>query len=407
MHVEARRRRARRCRPAGRRRPRRRTPPAAASARPARTCGPSCGGSACPACRPAPCSRRTSTTQRARRVAEQVAVDAADAGDQAVGRRALDQLLDRCAAGAARRSPARRTRRTCRGRRGRRCSRAPCAGRSCAGARPRRAARRRASSAWRSMHLGEVGADRVEVDLARVRGSPPRSTSPSLDEGERVALEHRVAHGDRDLRARRRSTGAAMTCSIFIASMTSSSWPARTASPSRDVDADDRALHRRARSATGARRGAVARRRRRERRAAAARRLPVREHRQRIARVDLGAGQAGAAGRRRCAAPACAACGRAARPACSSTKRGVTSFGHDAGMPQQALQERRRWSARPRSGTRRARGTPWRATAASVAGRRVHDQLGQQRVEARAGAVAGVAEGVDADARARTAARTP
>ena len=55
-------RRRRRCRPAGRRRPRRRTRPAAAGARPARTAGPSCGGSGGPGCRPAPCSRTTCTT---------------------------------------------------------------------------------------------------------------------------------------------------------------------------------------------------------------------------------------------------------------------------------------------------------------------------------------------------------
>ena len=65
--VAARRPPGSRCRRAGRRHPRRRTRPAAASARSARTGGPSCGARACPACRPAPCSRRRAPRTGARR----------------------------------------------------------------------------------------------------------------------------------------------------------------------------------------------------------------------------------------------------------------------------------------------------------------------------------------------------
>ena len=58
--------------------------------------------------------------------------------------------------------------------------------------------------------------------------------------------------------------------------------------------------------------------------------------------------------------------------------------------------------ARPRCGTRPAPASARRhGVGEGSARRRVHDHLGQQRVEAGAGAVAGVAEGVDAHARAR------
>ena len=55
----------------------------------------------------------------------------------------------------------------------------------------------RASSrrtAWRSMHLGQVGPDLVEVDLV-VDGGGHVVDVGRLDEHERVALEHGVAHG--------------------------------------------------------------------------------------------------------------------------------------------------------------------------------------------------------------------
>ena len=72
------------------------------------------------------------------------AVDRADAGHDAVGRRVLRSGRRRRGAGSARRPRARRIRRSCRRRRGRRCSRARCAGRARGASRRRRAARRRA-----------------------------------------------------------------------------------------------------------------------------------------------------------------------------------------------------------------------------------------------------------------------
>ena len=89
--------------------------------------------------------------------AEQRAVDAADAGDQPVGRRAARSGLRACGACAAPRSRRRRIRRSCRDRPGRRRSAAPCAGWSCAAAPRRRAACRRASCARRSRYSARSG----------------------------------------------------------------------------------------------------------------------------------------------------------------------------------------------------------------------------------------------------------
>ena len=66
----------------------------------------------------------------------------------------------------------------------------------------------------------------VEVDLLLGRGVAVASTSASSTNSSGVALVDRVAGRDRDLRARCRATGRLITCSIFIASMTSSGWPA-------------------------------------------------------------------------------------------------------------------------------------------------------------------------------------
>ncbi len=55
----------------------------------ARRAGPSCGGSSGPGCRPAPCSRTTARRSALLLVAEVVPVDAADPGDEAVGRRVV------------------------------------------------------------------------------------------------------------------------------------------------------------------------------------------------------------------------------------------------------------------------------------------------------------------------------
>ena len=119
---------------------------AGASARSARTGGPSCGARSRPACRPAPCSRRRAPRRRrARR--ESSPLIARGPGDQAVGGRARDQLRRRRGGRAARRSRARRTRRSCPRRRGRRGSRGRCVRRPRGGARPPRDGPRRWSAA--------------------------------------------------------------------------------------------------------------------------------------------------------------------------------------------------------------------------------------------------------------------
>ena len=113
---------------------------------------------------------------------EAIAVDAADAGDQAVGRRALDQLVERARAGAGRRWRARRTRRTSPRRTGRRRSRGPCGGR-CAWWRAtagRRAASRPIS--WRSSTSARSAAAAPSGPRSRPRRSDDRcgcSVAPS------------------------------------------------------------------------------------------------------------------------------------------------------------------------------------------------------------------------------------
>ena len=97
-----------RCRRGDRRRPRRRARSAAASARSARRAGPSCGGRAHPASRPAPCSRRRGPRSGA--LAEEIAVDPRGAADRA-RRRACGRSARRPrAARAGRRSRSGRTR---------------------------------------------------------------------------------------------------------------------------------------------------------------------------------------------------------------------------------------------------------------------------------------------------------
>jgi hypothetical protein len=139
---------------------------AAAAARRSRACDPSSRGSSCPACRRAPCSR-TRAPCSARRVVEQVAVHAADAGDEAVGGRAVDQLVeaapaalrgDEIAAVLLEAEPRRRDPR---------CSRAPCAARSCAGVRRPPGERHRA---WQPRVRGARRA-RVDQGLARADSS--------------------------------------------------------------------------------------------------------------------------------------------------------------------------------------------------------------------------------------------
>ena len=186
-----------------------------AAARRSRTGGPSCGGWSCPGCRPARCSRRCATATRRFSAPNSVAVDAADAGDQAVGRRLLDQVVDACGACAGGDHERRRTRRSCPDRPGRRCSPAPCAGRSCAGAPPASGRLSSSVSAWRSKYLGQVGADVVEVDLLLGRRAPaPRPRPP----------RRTPAHGPRRPSRRPRPRSAARCRALGCGSRAPSSW---------------------------------------------------------------------------------------------------------------------------------------------------------------------------------------
>ena len=245
--------------------------------------------------------------------------------------------------------------------------------------------------------LGEVGPDMVEVDLLLDRGALHLDIG-LLDEQQRMALVDRLAGLDRDaphVAARR----ALISCSIFMASMISSGWPAATASPSFTdrltivpcIGAGTGTVP------SGASLGASGVGR-------LGRRLAERQHRQRIDRIDPRAGLPAAAA----AAP---------RPPGNSARR-------SAWPPRRSASSRaRRRSAygpcrraRPcrraaRAGSRCCVGAPSSRNAASArsaarqrvveVGRAVHDHLGEQRVEAGIGAVAGIAEGVDPHARPR------
>ncbi len=107
----------------------------------------------------------------------------------------------------------------------------------------------RRPSAWRlATAAGRAGIERQRVAVehglqvgADGRGSHRGVALRHLHQGRRRAglaqhqqglvLGHRVAHGHRVSAATRPSRGALTSCSIFMASSTRSSWPARTVSP--------------------------------------------------------------------------------------------------------------------------------------------------------------------------------
>ena len=146
-----------------------------------------------------------------------VAVDAADAGDQAVGRACARSAPRASAGGAGRPRPASRTRRRSRDRTDRRRSRARCAGRS---RRRRATASGRASSrvtAWRSSTSARSGADRVEVDVLgggrrRRRRRRPSSTNTSGLPSNTVspARDGDLAHDAADRRRDRRAPSSSL-----------------------------------------------------------------------------------------------------------------------------------------------------------------------------------------------------
>ena len=130
---------------------------------------------------------------RAASAPNSVAVDRADAGDQAVGRGVRRSGRRAIGGGAARRRRARRTRRSCRRRTGRRRSRARCAGRwRGAGDRLRAGA---ASSvdrvALRGSRRGRAGCGRGRPSSPALPA--PRRRSAGLDERRAPRRHQRVA----------------------------------------------------------------------------------------------------------------------------------------------------------------------------------------------------------------------
>ena len=164
-------------------------------------------------------------------------------------------------------------------------------------------------------------------------------------------------------------------CSIFIASSTATCWPGRTTSPSRTVDRDDRALHRRARRPPCLRADLRAC-------AAAALRSPLRSARGKVQRLGRASRAALDAARRcvrrrsACDAVAAAKSG-CASSACRNAMLVATPSMRNSRKRARGLRARRRPARQPA----RAR-SPWRAASRSRIGR-----------------VARIAEGVDAHAR--------
>ena len=139
-----------------------------------------------------------------------LAVDGADARDEAVGGRAGDQLLARCGAAPARRTAAARTRRSCPRRAGPRGSRGRCGGRARAGGRRHRAGRRRGRPRGARAPRAGRRARRPSPRSSRV-GAAPRRPRPlrGRERQQQLALLDGVADRDRELAdARRRSRRA-------------------------------------------------------------------------------------------------------------------------------------------------------------------------------------------------------
>ena len=162
---------------------------------------------------------------------EQVGVDGGDAGHQPVGRSAFDQLvrLRRCrwaamaSAPYSTKLPGSHTSATFS--RAVRCPVAPALA----------TASGRASSSPISCrpHLGQVRPLVVEVEVAAATGGGSAHVH-GLEHQEHVTFDDRVTYGHSELRRTSPATTAAMTCSIFMASITTSAWPACTRSPATD-----------------------------------------------------------------------------------------------------------------------------------------------------------------------------
>ena len=247
--------------------------------------------------------------------------------------------------------------------------------------------------------LGKVRADRVEVDGF----AGPRLGGGDVarfDEGERVALEHGVADRDGERLHETRGLGGDDVLHLHRFHHQDRA-AARDERSGGDVDGDDRPLHRRRqRHRAGGRlrrRGIVARRA-----------LAVIEDRERIRAVDRGAGAARSGRRRRVGVPPPGRRlgGLQQRLDVVVDEARVGAARDEVGVREHRLQEgdvgRRPVDAEFRQRPRRLRGE-----GGEIAPRGVHDHLGQERIEARVGAVAGVSAGVRAHARSGRAGRTP
>ena len=221
---------------------------------------------------------------RARRTG---AVDAADAGDQAVGRGCDQQIVERARGGAARRRPAGRTRRRCRGRtRSSTFSRAVrwsvLRRRATASGRRRRASARGAPAP----RPGRGGCDRGRRSSALATASPrPRRLDEQRAAGPRRPCRRASTAMRRTTPPTRRRDDVLHLHRFHHGELLR---PPDQRRP-RDGERDDRALHRRAdrEHAVGQIR---AHRRRRRPCLVAASRLAVGEHGERVDGVDLRAG---------------------------------------------------------------------------------------------------------------------
>ena len=221
-------------------------------------------------------------------------------------------------------------------------------------------------------HLGEVGADVVEVDSSS-RGGRRRVDVGRLDEHERVALEHGVADGDADEpRTYAGDGGADDVLHLHRLHHEQLLAGARRRRPRRTARLHDGALHRGDGTATVPV-GPVARSAGRRAGAAvgAGRRLCRSRARPAGRRVDSAPASRGAAGGRRpsakyrCAAASPAASDELGQVVVDEAGRGRRRPRRRGGRGGSAGS--RRWSPRPRCGTRPAPGRPWPAASARSA----------------------------------------
>ena len=210
-------------------------------------------------------------------------------------------------------------------------------------------------------HLGQVGADVVEVDLVvdRRRRRPRRRL---IQQHEHVALVDGVAGLRRSPARSARSTGALISCSIFMASITRTWRPATTTSPALDLETlTIGALHRGA-DGDGARSAG--------RPSAGTGRSTRDRRRRRLAESRTASGSASSRGRTPAAAPA---------PSATPGTRQRRATGR-AGPSSSS-----RWSSTKRVVGRRRRKSGWASTARRKA-RFVAGALDAELASARRGA---------------------